>query len=319
MNYLVTGGCGFIGSHVLRQLKRQGHNPVGYDLYPSKTSIEQVLTPEELREITIIQGGLDDRDNLIRVMKENHIDVVLHLAGVLGDIAEKDPEQAVKVNILGTINIFEAALACGIKRVVWASSQSVFGMPDFYQELYHTDLVPNDVVLKPTLVYGATKVFNEFLGEWYYKNRGLETIGLRYTMVFGIARMRGAGQYATNLINKPAEGEKGVVENGDTAPNWIYVEDAARATILASQCPNPTTRSFTIGGETKSIRALRDYILTLLPEADIELQPGVFPAAYNLDCSAAEAELGYRYEYTAEEGVRTTINLIREKRGLPPV
>ncbi len=319
MNYLVTGGCGFIGSHILRQLKRQGHNPICYDLYPNKTSIEQVLTPQELSEITIIQGGVDSRDNLIQVMKDNKIDVVLHLAGVLGDIAEKDPSEAVKVNILGTINVFEAALACGIKRVVWASSQSIFGMPELYQELYHTDLVPNDVVLKPTLVYGATKVFNEFLGEWYYKNRGLETIGLRYTMVFGIARMRGAGQYATNLINKPAEGEKGIVENGDTAPNWIYVEDAARATILASQCPNPKTRNFTIGGEMKSIRELRDYILTLLPDADIELEPGVFPAAYNLDCSAAEAELGYKYEYTAEEGVRTTINLIREKRGLPPV
>ena len=69
------------------------------------------------------------------------------------------------------------------------------------------------------------------------------------------------------------------MEHGDTAPNWIYVEDAARATVLASQCPNPKTRNFTIGGETKSIRALRDYILTLLPKADIELEPGVFPAA----------------------------------------
>lgn len=319
MNYLVTGGCGFIGSHVLRQLKRQGHNPVCYDLYPSKTSIEQILTPEERHDIKIIQGGVDSRENLVRVMQENKIDRVIHLAGILGDLAEQDPAEAVKVNILGTINVFEAALTCGIKRVVWASSQSIFGMPELYQELYHTDLIPNDVVLKPTLVYGATKTFNEFLGEWYFQNRGLEAIGLRYTMVFGIARMRGAGQYATNLINKPAEGEKGIVEHGDTAPNWIYVEDAARATVLASQCPNPKTRNFTIGGETKSIRELRDYILTLLPEADIELEPGVFPAAYNLDCTAAEQELGYKYEYSAEQGARATINLIRAKRGLPPV
>ena len=131
--------------------------------------------------------------------------------------------------------------------------------------------------------------------------------------------MRGAGQFATNLINRPAEGEKGVVEYGDTAPDWIYVEDAARATILASQCPNPQTRNFTIGGERKSICELRDYVKGLLPEADIELLPGVYPSAFHLDLSAAERELGYKCEYSVEEGIRTTINLLREKKGLPPV
>ncbi len=319
MNYLVTGGCGFIGSHILRQLKRQGHTPIAYDLYTTKTSIEQVLTPEELSEITIIQGGLESKDNLIQIMRENKVDVVIHMAGVLGDVAEKQPEEAVKVNILGTINVFEAALACGIKRVVWASSQSAFATEEFYRDLYHTELVGNDVVLKPSLVYGETKVFNEFLGEWYYKNRGLETIGLRYCMVFGIARMRGNGQFATELINKPAAGEKGCVNYGETAPCWIYVEDAARAAVLASQCPNPKTRNFTIGGEIRSLADMRDYITTLLPKAEIELLPGKFPAAFNLDVSAAEKELGFKCEYSPEEGAHMVINLLREKDGLPPV
>ena len=319
MNYLVTGGCGFIGSHILRQLKRQGHNPIAYDLYTTKTSIEQVLTPEERSEITVIQGGLDSKENLIRVCQENKVDVIIHMAGVLGDIAEKQPEEAVKVNILGTINIFEAAIACGIKRVVWASSQSAFATEEFYRDLYHTELVANDVVLKPSLVYGETKVFNEFLGEWYYKNHGLETIGLRYCMVFGIARMRGNGQFATELINKPAAGEKGCVNYGETAPCWIYVEDAARAAVLASQCPNPKTRNFTIGGEIRSLADMRDYITTLLPDAEVELLPGKFPAAFNLDVSAAEKELGFKCEYSPEEGARMVINLLREKDGLPPV
>lgn len=320
MNYLVTGGCGFIGSHILRQLKRQGHNPIAYDLFPSKTSIEQVFTPEELSEIKIIQGGLDDRDFLTNTMKENHIDAVIHLAALLGEAGENDREAAVRVNIIGTINVFEAALAAGVKRVVWASSSSVFAPSAVYDKLYHTELVPNDALLQPNTVYGATKTFNEFLGKMYYERYGLETIGLRFGMVFGIARMRGLAQYVSNLINNPAEGLPGEVDAGDTAPCWIYVEDAARAAVIASQCPNPETRNFFISGDIASIADVRDYVLTLLPDAQIKLNPGVvFGSAYNVDESAAEKELGFKCEYSVYDGVHETINLIRKKKGLPLV
>jgi len=319
MNYLITGGCGFIGSHVLSQLKKQGHNPVCYDLHPNNTSIQQVLSPDEIRKITVVEGGLDDKGFLTKIMRENNINVVLHLAALLGTDSEKDRAAAVNTNILGTINVFEAAIEAGIKRVVWASSQAIFGTEEFYRQLYHTDLVPNDALLKPKLVYGATKVFKEFLGEWYYENFGLETIGLRFATVFGIARMRGSGQFATNLINNPAAGIPGVVDYGDTVPCWLYVKDAARAAILAGQCPVPQTRSFIIGGDITPVSEVRKYVLSLLPEAQIKLNPGVYPSASNLDISAAERELGFKCEYSVFEGVRETINLIRQSRNLPPV
>lgn len=320
MNYLVTGGCGFIGSHIIRQLKHQGHNPIAYDLYPSKTSIEQVLSAEEITQIKVIQGGLEDRENLIKVLKDNKIDAIIHLAALLGAAGEDDREAAVRVNILGTINIFEAALATGIKRVVWASSSSVYAPEAVYRKLYGDKLVPNDALLKPATVYGATKTFCECMGELYHKRYGLEAIGLRYGMVFGIARMRGLAQYVTNLINNPAEGLPGEVDAGDTAPCWLYVEDAARATIMASQCPDPESRNFFIGGDIASISEIRDYVLTLIPDAKIKLNPGVvFGSAYNLDESAAEKELGFKCKYSVFEGVHETINLIRKKKNLPLV
>ena len=319
MNYLITGGRGFIGSHIVRQLQQQGHSVICICHDLDKTSMHEVLTPEQIEQLTLIKGDLNDRDFLIQAIQEHKIDRIIHMAAVLGDVAERDPYEAVRVNVLGTINIFEAAVRTGIKRVVWASSQSAFASEEFYDQLYHTPLVPNDAVLKPTLVYGATKVLCEFLGEWYYNNHGLETIGLRYCMVFGLARQRGNGQFATELMNKPALGQKGTVNYGETAPCWIYVEDAARAAVLASQCPNPKTRNFTIGGEIRSLADMRDYITTLLPDAKVELLPGKFPAAFNLDVSAAEKELGFKCEYSPEEGARMVINLLREKDGLPPV
>ena len=226
------------------------------------------------------------------------------------------------VNTLGTINVFEAALAAGIKRVVFASSQNVFGTQEYYDENFpdHPALISEDEVSHPTIIYGATKQMNEFLANWYYENHGLETIGMRYTLVFGFARMRGNGNQTINLINLPAEGKKGTVEWADTVPNWVYIEDVATANILAADCDYPKKNRFlTIGGEQKSFPELKEYVLSVLPDAEIELLPGVFPACYNLDMSAAEREIGYKAQYTTEEGIHETINLIRKKEGLPAV
>jgi nucleoside-diphosphate-sugar epimerase len=319
MNYLITGGCGFIGSHILRQLKKQGHNPIAYDIQTSNTSIEQILSPEEIRSLTVIQGGLESKDALVKVMRNHRIEVVIHLAALLGRAGEDDRTAAVQVNIIGTINVFEAALEAGIKRVVWASTQTVFGSSEFYRSLYPGDLVPNYALPRPSWVYGATKTFCEFLGELYHDRFGLETIGLRYCIVFGIARMRGLVEFAANLINKPAIGLPGEVDGGDSSPCWIYVEDAARAAILASQCPNPKSRNFIIGGDVVSMSDVRAYVLKLLPDADIKLKPGVFPSAYNLDLSAAEEELGFKREYSVFDGVHETINLVRKQNSLSPV
>lgn len=315
MNYLITGGTGFIGSYIIRQLLDQGHNVVCFDYAPNNTSIQQVLTEKEISRIKIVQGDVADMVPLMQVCKEHKIENIIHEAGALGDVVENNPGLAVRTNILGTINVFEAARIFNVKRVVWASSQSCFGPPEKYAEEY----VPNDAVLYPTYMYGATKSFLEFLGDFYFKKFGLDNIGLRYTMVYGVARMRGNGQFATELIVKPANGEKGVVDFGDDSPNWIYVEDAARATILASQVDTTETRVFTIQGEVKSIKDIREYILKLLPDAEIELLSGRFPSCWKFETTPAEKELGYKYEYSAEEGVRKTINLIRAAKGLPTV
>lgn len=320
MNYLITGGRGFIGCHVVRQLLRAGHTVLCTAHNLDKTSMHEVLTPEEVQRVEIVKADIGDTALMAQLMREHEIDRVIHLAAVLGDVAERDPAEAVRVNILGTISVFQACVDAGVKRVVWASSQSIFGTEEFYRELYpNAALVPNNAVLHPALVYGATKVFDEFIADWFYKKYGLETIGLRYCMVFGQARQRGNGQFATELINKPALGEKGVVQYGDTAPCWIYVEDAARATVLATQCPNPADRVFTIGGDIRSLADCLAYIRTLIPDAEVELVPGVFPAAFNLDVSEAERQLGFRCEYSVEQGIRETINLLRAEHGLPAV
>lgn len=315
MNYLITGGTGFLGSYICKQLLDEGHKVVCYDYAPSQNSIEQVLAPSELDEVTIVQGDVRDFIRLVHVCQDENINCIIHTAGLLLADSEKNIPAAVETNIMGTVNVFEAARICGIKRVVWSSSNSAFGSPDSFPYKH----LPNDAPHFPITIYGRFKDFNEFLGDFYYERYGLEAIALRYVVIYGKARMRGGANWINALLNDPALGIPSEVPCGDDSPNLLYVVDAARATVLASQSQSLNRRAYTITGECKSMAEIRDYVISLIPEAQIKLLPGNMGIVWNFETSVEEEELGYKPEFNVERGARETINLLREEVGLPPV
>src|SRR3990172_5973116 len=127
MIYLITGGTGFIGSYVARRLLAEGHEGVAFDYQPAGTSVEQVLTPDELAHMQILQGDVTDLTHLLRVCEERRVERIIHLAYLLQSDSDANPLLAVKVNCEGTTNVLEVARQLAIPRVVWASSVSVFG------------------------------------------------------------------------------------------------------------------------------------------------------------------------------------------------
>jgi UDP-glucose 4-epimerase len=152
----------------------------------------------------------------------------------------------------------------------------------------------------------------------------LDNVGLRFTHVYGYGKAltipRGTGvDYLSELLEKPAAGEPGVVSNGDDEPDWLYVEDVARAIRLASESPPAPSAGLTICGDTRPMQEVVAYVRRLLPEAKLEVLPGGRHRGIHYDASVTEAAIGYSPQFPMEEGFRKTINMVRAQHGLPTV
>jgi len=318
MTYLVTGGTGLIGSRIVRDLVLEGEQVVVYDWLPDRSSLERLMNEEEIENmIKIVQGEITDLPHLFRTITENNVEKIIHTASLLILDSNANPYLAVKVNCEGTICVFEAARILGLKKVVWSSSNACFGPPEKYPEEY----IPNDAPHYPQNVYAATKSFNEVVAAYYFNQYGVDITGIRYMHVYGVGVRRGF--FATilqELILNPALEKPGRVPHGDAVIGWSYVDDPARATVMASKVPRTKTRSYSIMGDVHSVSEAADYVKKILPSADITVLPGTFTGdPVKFDTKLIEEEIGYRPQWSMERGIKETINMTRKDHGLPPI
>jgi nucleoside-diphosphate-sugar epimerase len=318
MTYLVTGGTGFIGSRIVRDLVREGEQIVVYDFLPARSALERLMTEAEIESrVKIIQGEITDAPHLFRTIKENNVEKIIHTASLLVLDSNSNPLMAVRVNCEGTINVFEAARTLELKKVVYASSNACFGPPDWYPEEY----IPNDAPHYPQNIYAGTKAFNEVIAAYYIDHFGVDISGVRYMHVYGAGVRRGF--FATileELITNPALGKPGRVPHGDAIIGWSYVDDPARATVMASKVLKTKTKSYSIMGDVHSVKEAVDYVKKLFPDADITVSSGGFTGdPVKFDTKLIEEEIGYRPQWPMERGLKESINLTRKEHGLPPV
>ena len=319
VNYLVTGGTGFVGAYAVKALVEAGHRVTVFDLMLNREYLADVLGGPAADGVQLVSGDVTDLPAVLRAMGSAQAQRVVHLAATLSVSSEVNPLRTLKVNCEGTLNVFEAALALGVSKVVWASSVAVFGISGERE-----GFIENNAHHEPTGLYGAVKSFNESLGMHYKNQRGLDNIGLRFTVVYGYGKAltmaRGTGaDFMTELLEKPAIGEPGVIRNGDDAPDFLYAEDVGRAIHLATEAPPCPLSGLTICGTTGSMRDAVAFVKRLLPDADLRVEDGHTIGAMNYDPSVTEAAIGYSPQFTMEEGFRATINAMRKKHGLPLV
>ncbi len=305
---------------MVKEFARAGHQIVLFDLAPNRAFLEDVLTPEELERVRVVAGDVTDLPLILRTLNDSPPERIIHLAATLGISSEANPLRSLKVNCEWTVNIFEAALTYGVQKVVWASSIAVFGPSrrrppgevanaDFHQ--------PNDL-------YGACKSLNEQLGLHYRRERGLDCTGVRFSVVYGYGKaltiVRGTGaDFLQELIDKPALGQAGTVPHCDEMLDSLYVTDAARAVVAAAQTPHNPSIGLNICGSRHTINDVAEHVKRLLPNAQIEVQPGTWGGGMHYEMATTEAEIGYSPQVSLAEGLRRNINDLRRLNGLSTI
>lgn len=297
-HWLITGGAGFIGSHLVKELVSQGQKVTVLDNL-SGGRLENLATVRD--KITFIKADICDFPTLLSTFKD--VDYVLHQAALVS-VAESmaKPQETVKINVEGTANVLEAAKQCGIKRVVFASSAAVYGTR---LELPYKEDTPIDCQSP----YAWSKQTGAELCRLYTKAYGLETVVLRYFNVFGTGQNPNAAyaaviakfmQLATE--NKPL----GIDWDGLQSRDFVSVKDVVQANVLAAIKGAPGEIYNVASGRTYTLLELADTIEKVsgrkLERVSRPKRPGdVHESSANVSKITA---LGYKPSITLEEGLR---------------
>jgi UDP-glucose 4-epimerase len=304
---LVTGGGGFVGSTIVDLLLRdeQVADIVVLDNFVRGRPANLAPALASGR-VTIIDGDLRDRELVGSLTRA--ADVVFHQAAIRITQCAEDPRMALEVMVDGTFNVVEAAAQSGVRRLVAASSASVYGLATTFptDEDHHA--------YDNTTLYGAAKLFNEGLLRSFHDTHGLDYVALRYFNVYG-PRMDIHGVYTEVLVRWMERIHAGqpplILGDGLQTMDFVYIEDVARANVLAARSA-ATDRVYNVASGTEtSLRELADALLRVMGR-DLEPEYGpqrkVNPVSRRLaDTTRARDELGFRAEVTLDDGLRRLV------------
>jgi nucleoside-diphosphate-sugar epimerase len=315
MRVLLTGGYGCIGSWIVRRLLPRGDQAWIYDLKEDPRRLRLLLSEEELRRVAFAQGDVTDLQKLKTVLAERAITHVVHLAGLQVPTCRADPLLGAKVNVLGTLAVFEAvkALAPRVQRLVYASSAAVFGPPSDYPRDRYPGPLAHDVPLTPTTHYGYFKCCNEGNARTYFADHGLSSIGLRPWTVYGVGRDFGMTSEPTKAIKSLALGRAYHISYGGWQ-DLQYVDDVAGVFVRCLEAPYSGSKSYNLRGDVVDLATFHRALCEVEPRAkDLvtfgERQIGI---AYDLDDGALQRDLGPMAKTPLVEGVRRTLGMFRQ-------
>ena len=317
MRVLVLGGAGFIGPRVMRRLTERGHEVACMDVNPNSPSIADLKG-----RISVTRGDITLLDDVIRVMLEEKPDRVLNLAYLLGArsdgvTGDQDPHYAVRLNILGMDNCFEAARLCGIRRVVYASSLAVYGRQSYFGDRALTE----EDLRMGTGVYAASKIFNEHQAEWYNKAFGMAITGVRPANVTGPDKVRGSTDHVL-CITQPARGQPVSFPFRDAMRLPVHVEDISEIFVRVTLAESTQHPVYNSGGETISMGELASLVRRFLPAAEINFEKDEGGREASGNYMMDNTRLREEFEVSLApfpQRVLEIINEVRKEEGLPVV
>ena len=314
---LITGGAGLVGSHIADGLIEAGAAEVVVLDDFSRGRRDNLRRAVASGRLRIVEGDVCDPRDVARAMDGARL--VFHQAAIRITQCAEEPRRAKDVLVDGTFNVLDAAVRAGVRKVVAASSASVYGLAEVFPTLETHHPYANRTI------YGAAKLFNESLLRSFNDMYGLEYVALRYFNVYG-PRMDVFGAYTEVLIRwmeAIAAGQKPIIfGDGTDTMDFVHVEDIARANLLAATAP-VSDAVFNVGsGVETSLNGLADLLLSIMrsPQRPEHAPPRkVNPVRRRLaSVEAAERQLGFRARVSLEDGLRALVSWWQDQRSAAP-
>ena len=303
MNILITG-AGLIGSHAARQMADAGHKVVLFDLSPNREYIQKVVGKDKA---DVVAANMLDLPALLSALERFNVDTLVHTAGLIGGRVQENSYTGATNNILGTINILEAARLRKLRRVVYVST---FGV-------YDRGKIADSVVKETHPIgghnlYTVTKMCSEHLVHSYTEQYSLDTIIIRPGGVFGRGFYVGGstvGKVMRDLALAMIKGDPIAIDAKTYGANeYVYGKDVGLALLLACQAQNPRQRIYNAGtGAVHGAEQLAQVVREVAPKIEVSVT-GTTPAdksrSIPMDIGVSKAELGYAPKFPLKEALR---------------
>ena len=324
MNILVIGGSGLLGRKTVLHLLRDNEisRVVSMDVIPPKDWIMKSIE-KHADKFHFVHGDVSQLEDILSIMKLYSIDRVVNLAFLLPGVVEANPRLSVKVNQLGMCNAFEAARLAGASRVVYASSEGVYGPQDEYGDREVTE----DDPMHPQSAYAIAKQLSEILAAQYTELYNLNFTALRPPIIYGHGGLTpNVVKWFCDIVSLPAAGKPFSVDvDGTSLHSLASADDVAAFIDILIKAPSSPHTAYNVGGPPANLRDVAEVVRRYIPDARIEFgnQPQVIDAAgkgipWKLSMARAKKDFGFSC-MPLEAAVLIHINDARTEAGLKPI
>jgi UDP-glucose 4-epimerase len=319
MKVLITGGMGVIGAETSRKFVKEGHRPVIFARHRDESLISDIVD-----KVDIELGDVLDMPRVLQAIKKHKVTHIVHSAAFVGAVSAANPALSIQVNVLGLVNILEAARALDVRRVVFTSAKGVYGPVTGEYGAPTWKPMPEDLPAKPKRIYDSAKFMGENVCTYYNDNMGIETVSLRFASTYGPGKTARHGPMAvmSRIVENPANGLPfELKQGGDDKDDFIYNKDSALGIYLATTADKVKSRVYNIGtGVGVTLRDFERVIKKHIPGAKMEIGGGLnfygfpYPATGVYDISRARGELGYKPEYDLEKGIADYLAALKQMK-----
>jgi len=303
--YFMTGALGCIGAWVVKALVDRGDVPVVFDKSDDARRLKLLLDDRALGRVRFMRGDVTDAATVRAALEQSGARRIIHLAGLQVPSCKADPALGALVNVVGTINIFEAARVLGLARVVYASSAAVFGLAD--------EAVDETVSPSPLTHYGVFKQANEGNARVYYADHGISSVGLRPFSVYGVGRDSGLTSDPTRAIKSAVIGRPLRIRFSGVT-DFIYTADTAAAFIACADRAPDGAHVFNLHGDARDVSdavAILEREIGAAARGLVSIDGPGIRMPPSLDDSALRAVIADLPSTPLEQGIRETVQRFR--------